>query len=324
MKKMLILVVLLVVAASCTAPTENTNRVATTNANTEAKPAAAPMTEADAIAKEKAAWDMFKQKDYDGYANLLAPESIYVGPDGVFDKEANLKSARDYELTEATFSDWKYLSIDKDIALVTYTANAKGKMGGKEQPAQTVRASSVWVNRDGKWLAMYHQESLVKPPAATPTPKAAPKTTASPATTPAPLTTSSDAEANEKAIWDALKAKNWDGFGSALAPESIEVEPEGVSDKAGSVKMVSTVDFSKATTSEFKTVKLTPDASLVTYLVKIPGVAPNGERHTTIWANRSGKWLAVFHQGSPVMAGPPPAAKASPSAPAKASPTPAK
>ena len=320
MKKMLVLVVLLVLAASCTAPTENTNVAVTTNANTAAKPTAAPMTEADAIAREKAAWDMFKQKNYDGYANLLTNDNIYVGPDGVFDKEANLKSAREYELIDVTFSDWKYLLIDKDAFLVTYTANAKGKMGGKEQPAQTVRSSSAWVNRDGKWLAIYHQESLVKAPSPAPAPKTPPKTTPSPATTPAPLTTGPDAEANEKAVWEALKAKNWDGFASALAPEAMEVEPEGVTDKAGSVKMVSGIDFSKATLSEFKTVKFDDDASLVTYLVKIPGVAPNGERHSTVWANRSGKWMAVFHHGSPVMKGPPPPppAKASPSASAPA------
>ncbi len=317
MKKILVLLAAVFVAVSCTAPTENTNRVATTNTNAEAKPAAAPITEADAIAKEKAAWDTFKTRDYDAFGSMLTSDNIYVGPEGVFDKETNLKNARDYELIEATFSDWKFLLIDKDAFVVTYTVNAKGKVAGKEVPAQTARSSSSWVNRDGKWVSNYHQESPIKAPTAAPaTTKATPKSSPSAATSPAPVITSSDAEANEKAVWEALKNKNWDGFASVLAPETIEVEPEGVFDKAGSVKSVSQFDFSKAALSEFKTLKFDDDASLVTYLVKMPGSSsPKGERHTTIWANRSGKWMAMFHQGSPVQAGPPPPpAKASPSA----------
>lgn len=314
MKKIFVLIAMVITAASCT-PTDNSNKVATTNTNAPStKPAAPPMTEAAGIEMEKAAWDMFKKRDYDGFGGMLTSDNLYVGADGVFDKEANLKSAREYELLEATFSDWKYLAIGNDAFVVTYTVTAKGKTAGKEQPAQTVRASSGWVNRDGKWLSNYHQETEVKKPGAPPPPKAAASPAAGAATA---IATTADVEANEKAVWDAIKAHNADAFASALDPAAIEVEAEGVFDKAGSVKTVPLFDFSKATLSEFKTLKFNSDATLVTYLVKIPGVAPNGERHTTIWANRSGKWLALFHHGSPVTAGPPPPpAKASSSAPA--------
>jgi hypothetical protein len=54
-------------------------------------------------------------------------------------------------------------------------------------------------------------------------------------------------------------------------------------------------------------VKLDDDAALVTYLVKMTaqGSEPAGERHSSIWANRGGKWLGVFHQGTPVKSAPP-------------------
>jgi hypothetical protein len=312
MKKIFALIAMLITAASCT-PTENSNKVATTNTNAaDTKPAAPPMTEASAIEMEKATWDMFKKRDYDGFGGMLTSDNLYVGADGVFDKEANLKSAREYELIEAAFSDWKYLPIGNNAFVVTYTVTAKGKTGGKEQPAQTVRASSGWVKQDGKWLSNYHQETEVKKPGTPPPAKPAPSPAAGAPTT---IATTADAEANEKAVWDALKAHNAEAFASALDPAAIEVEAEGVFDKAGSVKTVALFDFSKATLSEFKTLKFNGDGTLVTYLVK--GVGENGERHTTIWVNRSGKWLALFHHGSPVTAGPPPPpAKASPSAPA--------
>ncbi len=60
---------------------------------------------------------------------------------------------------------------------------------------------------------------------------------------------------------------------------------------------------------------------LVTYMVKIPAIAPEGEHHTTIWINRGGKWLTLFHQGTPVLKEVQPASpKESNKPPAKATP----
>jgi len=118
-------------------------------------------------------------------------------------------------------------------------------------------------------------------------------------------------------VWDAIKSRNYDAFASLLATDSIEVEPDGVYDKAGSVKVVQNFDASKAVLSEFKVVKMDDDASIVTYLAKGPGMA-SGERHSTIWTNTNGRWLARFHQGTPIetapVAGASPKANASPKA----------
>ena len=109
-----------------------------------------------------------------------------------------------------------------------------------------------------------------------------------------------DPVANEKLVWDALKSKNYDAFAAYLAPNAMEIEAGGVFDKSGSVKGVSMFDASKAELSDWKTVKFDNDASLVTYVVKTPGMNPDQARHSTVWANRDGKWLAMFHQGTPV------------------------
>jgi hypothetical protein len=324
MKKIIVLMTLtlLIIAAACTTPTENANRTATANANTATETKAAVMSEAEATRLEKSVWDAIKNKDYDSFGNFLTNDMVAVGGDMVSDKPTTMTNIKTFDLVDATFSDWKYLSIDKDAVLIAYTANSKFKMNGKDMEDHA-RCSSAWVNRDGKWLAIFHQESPVKPAQPPPAASTKPKPATSPAATAAALTTGPDAEANEKAVWEALKAKNWDGFASALAPESIEIEPDGVYDKAGSVKMVGQFDFSKSTLSDFKTVRFDADASLVTYLVKGPMAGANGERHTTIWSNRAGKWQAVFHQGTPVMPAPPataakpgasPAAKTAPKA----------
>lgn len=294
MKKILVIVSTLIVAVACAAPP--TNQPPSTNANMATAPAAVAMTEADAIAKEKAIWDTIKNKDYEAFGNMLADDQVEVMGEAVNDKAGSLAGIKDFEPSEVTFSDWKFLSLGKDAYVITYTANMKGKYKGKDFPAESDRSSSAWVNRGGKWLAAYHQECPVKPPMPPPARPAA-KAGASPAATPELGAPGSDPIANEKMIWDFLKNKNYDAFAASLASDCIEVEPDGVFDKAGIVKNVSQIDFSKSVLSDFQTVKLDDDAALVVYMVKNPGFAPNGERHATIWANRAGKWSAVFHHG---------------------------
>jgi hypothetical protein len=293
MKKLFVLISVLFVMAACAAPPAN--REATVNTNTAEKPSAPAMTEADAIAKEKAVWDTISKKNYDAFASMLDSGQLEVTAEGVNNKASSVTMVKDFEPSEVTFSNWKFLSIDKDAYVVVYDANMKGKYKGKEFPPASIHASSAWANRDGKWLAVYHQECDVM---TMPAPASATKA-ASPAATPAKAMATSDPVANEKMVWDLFKAGQFDAFGLLVAADAIEVEPNGVFDKAGILKGVKEFDASKTTISDFKTLNIDSDAALVTYLVTNPGAKPPEERHTTIWAMRDGKWLAVFHHGTP-------------------------
>lgn len=305
MKKTIAFVCLVVFALACTAPTTNSNLASDASRNANLAPATAPLTEADAIAKEKAVWDSIKVKDYEAFGNMLADNSVEVLDIGVHDKAATIAGVKDFEPTEVVFSDWKYLPIDKDAFVVVYTANVKAKFKGKEYPPQTARCSSAWANRGGKWLAIFHQECPLKPPMTpSPTPRSTSTTTpaASPSAAPVAATTGPDPIANEKLVWDLFKSKNYDAFANLLAADFMEVEPDNVYDKAASVKGVSMFDASKAVLSDFKSVNIDADAAVVTYSVSNPGVFPAPERHSSIWVNRNGKWMALFHHGgTPIM-----------------------
>jgi len=301
-KKVLVGICFLVLAAACATQPPTNNVVSNSNANAnkgaDTKTTAAP-SEADIIAKEKAAWDVIKKKDWDGFGKMLASDYLEVLDDGVHDKALTLQMIKDLELTDATFADWKMFTIDKDAVVLTYTATVKGSFKGQPIPPGPYRETAAYVNRGGEWIEVYYQETLSRtaPPPPTPAATASPKGAASPAGTPGQ--TGPDPTANEKLVWDALKSRNFDAFASYLASDATEVEADGVYDKAGSVKGVSMFDFSKAQLSDWKTLKFDDDAALVTYVLKLPGTAPDTEYHSTIWANRNGKWQAVFHQGTP-------------------------
>ncbi len=303
MKKFWFFIILLALAVACAAPP--TNDVALdTNRNTNDTGSTAPvMTESAAIDQEKAIWETIKNRDADAFARMLAEDQIEVGSEGIHDKAGTVASVKAFEPSEVTFSDWKFLPISKNVFLVNYTAALKGKYQGREFPPGSIRESSAWVYRDGKWLGIYHQTTDLKPaPPPPPAPATSPaQSPASPGASPQAITTGPDAIANEKAIWEALKTKDYDGFASALADDSLEVESTGVWDKASTLKAVREIDFSKAELSDFKAVPLDNETNLVVYRVKLPGTDP-AEYHGTIWNRRDGKWLAVFHQGTPIMA----------------------
>jgi hypothetical protein len=302
MKKLFLILPLALISFACTAPP--TNREATNSASSTNKAetkAPASLTEAEAAAKEKEIWAALEKKDYAAFGSMLADDFVYVSGDGAHDKAESIKIVTGFVPTELVYSDWKFIPVGKTAGVVTFSVKGKATMNGQELPPLNMRASSVWVNRGGKLVAVYHQDTdvMTGPP---PPQKAGP----APAGSFTPATLSSDAEANEKAVWAAFAAKQWDIFGSYLASDFLEVEPDGVYDRAGSIKGVQSFDFSKATLSGWKTVKIEDEANLVTYTEKSPGMKPDTFYHSSVWSVRNGKWLGVFHQGTP-MAPPAPA-----------------
>jgi len=305
MKKLLLLVSLLVLGAACaTQPSGNSNLTANMNKAGEMKSTAGP-SEADLIAKEKSAWDAFNKKDAEAFGKMVTADYVEVLDRGVMDKAQSIAGMKDFEITDVSFSDWKMTPIDKDAALLTYKVTVKGKYKGEDLPPGPYYEASAYVNRNGEWLAIYYQETESKKMEGTPPPPAK-KESSSPATAPAkPPETGADPIANEKIVWDLFRAKNWDGFASLLVPEFMEVEPDGVHNKSGSVKALQEMDMSVFELSDWKALPFDDDAKLVTYTATMKGPKPEKDYHATIWVKRDGKWLGLYHQGTPAAAAPP-------------------
>lgn len=311
MKRIILLAALLLAANACKTAEAPSNANATTppaNTNVASTPKAEATanTDSPAIAQEKQIWDNIKKKDPAAFAAMLTEDFVYVSGDGVYDKAGTVNGIKQIEATDIALSDWKTVMVNKDAAIVTYTVNMKGTSGGNPMPPGAQRAGSLWVNRGGKWMGVFHQDTPVEAPPPTSGERSAPSDKA--ATKPTPQGEAKPAEpvsddpvAREKQIWDALKKKDYDRFASFLAEDQLEVFGWGVNDKAGSVEGVKHADLSKAILSDFRMAKISDDLSIVTYTIKGGGdISPNGARASTVWARRDGKWLAVYHQDTTV------------------------
>jgi len=61
----------------------------------------------------------------------------------------------------------KVVVANDTSAIITYRFTAKGSMMGQPMPS-TVLASTTYANRGGKWVAVFHQETIPTPPPAAP------------------------------------------------------------------------------------------------------------------------------------------------------------
>lgn len=315
MGKILALVCFLILLPACTTePAVNENMA---NANRMEDKMAATPSESEMFAKEQETWDTLQKKDYNAFEGKLANDFIEVEDTGVYDKPGIVALVKDFDFSGVSISNRKMLPIDNEAVLLTYDVNVKSTYKGEATPEGPYRAASAWVKRDGQWKAIYYQMTLAEPakPMTTGTPEKTatpPATTTTPAKTAtpsgSPAETGPDPTANERIVWDLFRARNYDAFAALLAADFIEQTTDGVYDKAGTVKGVQGFDASQVDLGDWKPVKINQNAALVTYLLTPKDKKMDQERHTTIWVNRDGKWLALFHQGTPV-AKPAPAAK---------------
>ncbi len=112
-------------------------------------------------ASETKLWEAWKNKDAKPFKAMLSADSVMVGEGGVEGKDASIKeiTSMGCDIKSYKLSDWKLTSINSGAWIVTYKGAVDGTCGGMAIPATW--ASSVWVNRGGKWLVVSHQETPV-------------------------------------------------------------------------------------------------------------------------------------------------------------------
>jgi hypothetical protein len=118
--------------------------------------------ETQLIALEKAGWEAWKNKDTAFIQGVITDGGLVINSDGVSDKSQYLKDVAACEIKSYLLDNFKVVMLDKNVALLTYTATQDGTCGGKTIPSK-VRASANYVKRGGKWLwAMYMETPMTQ------------------------------------------------------------------------------------------------------------------------------------------------------------------
>jgi hypothetical protein len=125
---------------------------------------AAPNKEA-IMAKEKEAWQTFKDKNAEGFKKVVDKDFRGAYAEGISDMAKELSDMKKWDMKSFTISDYTAFSDEKDVIVTTYVVKVEGTFDGKDASG-TYNAGSVWKKEGKDWLAIFHtnvkQETAAK------------------------------------------------------------------------------------------------------------------------------------------------------------------
>jgi hypothetical protein len=116
------------------------------------------------IAKEKAAWQAFKDKKADDFKKLISADLMTVYGDGMHGMQDELDTMSKTDMKSFSLSDFKVMFPDSNTAIMTYKATVEATQEGKDMSG-TYNVASVWHMKNGKWMGVFHSEAKEEPAA---------------------------------------------------------------------------------------------------------------------------------------------------------------
>jgi hypothetical protein len=114
----------------------------------------------DAIeAKEKAAWNSFKDKKADDFKKVVDKDFRAVYSDGIVNMQQELDDMKNWDMKSFSFADYNAFSDEKDVYVTTYTVTLAGTKNGKDVSG-TYNCGTVWKKEGNDWLAIFHTNIL--------------------------------------------------------------------------------------------------------------------------------------------------------------------
>jgi ketosteroid isomerase-like protein len=116
------------------------------------------------MANETKINDAFMKKDIATLKTLIADDGVGVdmmGPSSVAEMYKQLPTM-DMKITESQLSGFKYVWVDANTVVLTYTWTGKGTAMGQPVPSPAY-GSTVWNKRANGWRAIFHQETVAMP-----------------------------------------------------------------------------------------------------------------------------------------------------------------
>ena len=110
------------------------------------------------VAKEREELEALKSADYKKFASLIADDAIFLNPSGPGTKAQVVKNSSHFKLLDFSMDDIHFLPLTANSRIVIYKLTQKASAGGREFTS-VVHASATWIERNGKWVSIFSQET---------------------------------------------------------------------------------------------------------------------------------------------------------------------
>ena len=220
---------------------------------------------------------------------VLAPDFVEVAGNGrLYTRAEIMEIVKDIQIDDYALDNFRVLNVRDEAGIVVYEAAVRGSYKGQPFPARNL-LSSTWRRQKGRWQMVFHTS--------TPIPQAQAAAEAPP-----------DAVERERRLLDAELRHNVDAILGFLADDFREIGPDGgLYTKADIPRVLADVRIDELTAHDMTATALGAGSVLVTYRVEGKGSfqgkpAPIHLGVSSVWQERAGRWLLVFHQGTVIQA----------------------
>ena len=115
-------------------------------------------------AKEKAAWQAFKDKKPDDFKKVVSADFRGAYAEGISDMDKELSDMKKWDMKSFAISDYDSFSDEPDVIVTTYTVKLEGTYDGKDMTG-TYNCGTVWKTEKGAWMAIFHTNTKAEKPA---------------------------------------------------------------------------------------------------------------------------------------------------------------
>jgi hypothetical protein len=115
-------------------------------------------TEKMLVANERALYDAVAKADKVAFLSLVLPEGVWTTPLGFTPMNLLADALDNFQLPKWGIENPHVIWSDDNSALLLYSRTGGGSVGEQRFAAFTL-AATLWTKRNGKWVAVHHQET---------------------------------------------------------------------------------------------------------------------------------------------------------------------
>ena len=113
-----------------------------------------------AIEMERGLWEAAAEGDHQGFGEMIAEDVTLVGGAGIVEKQELMAQLEGSTVEAYEVGDFQVMQPGSDVAVVTYSYSETFRAAEADSATTfTGWATSIWENRDGTWLIVFHQSS---------------------------------------------------------------------------------------------------------------------------------------------------------------------
>jgi hypothetical protein len=107
----------------------------------------------DFVARERAVWQAFKDRNADEVKKLVSTDLVAIYPDGIYNFQTRLESMSKIDMKSFSLSDFNVVRPAVDVAMISYNAKVEGNDGLSD-----LNCGTVWNLKNGEWKAVFHSD----------------------------------------------------------------------------------------------------------------------------------------------------------------------